>query len=185
MTLSTVPEVSVRSVEPLDFGNRDHRALLFDLAWNDREHLLNDHVNDVILIISEYERQQAAGTLFAFVTLIDGALAGCTWLETDRYGIGRVHGALLPEYKTAWNGCWFMRQLVEFAFETLGLRVLDSEFKMYSKHDKQSAAYERILKRIGFQKRAILPDRLMVNGQPHKTILLDFLKRDYDVKTEK
>lgn len=173
-----------REVEPLDFSLKAHRGLLFDLAWNDREHLLNDTDNDPILVIDGYERQEQAGWLHPFVALVDGELAGAVWLETDRYNTGRVHAAFLPEHRTIWNGLFFLRWLVDFSFD-LGLRKLDAEFALYSKHDKQSAAFERTLKHIGFNKRAILPEALMVGGEPKDTILLDYLKRDYDVKKER
>ncbi len=185
MTLSTAPGDRTRLVEPLDFYSKEHRSLLFDLAWSDRKHLLNDHDNDVLLIINEYHSQQQNGQLYAFLSLVKDKPVGATWLEVDRYGIGRVHSSLLPEHRNIWNGLYFLRQLVAFSFDQLALRKLDAEFALYKKADKQSAAYERSLKRIGFTKRAILPESLMLNGKPKDTILLDYLKRDYDVKKEK
>lgn len=173
-----------RAVRPLDFSSREDRALMFDLACSDQGHLLNDVDNDIVLIINFYQQQAQEGTLHAFAVLVDGIPAGAVWLEVDRYGIGRVHCAMLPEFRTIWNGTFGIRWLLAFAFQGLGLRKVDSEFALYPKQDKQSAAYERILKRIGFQKRAVLPESLMVGGQPRNTLLLDFLKRDYNVKTK-
>lgn len=171
-----------REVEPLDFSSRAHRALLFDLALANKASLLNDVDNDIVLIINGYQQREAIGELHAFIALVEEEPAGCFWIEVDRYGIGRVRGALFPEFQNAWNGSFFLRWLVQFGFETVGLRKLDSELALYSKHDRSAAAAERLLKRIGFKKRAILPESLMIGGKPQNTILLDFLKRDYDVK---
>jgi hypothetical protein len=182
MTSSTALEAKVRSVEPLDFNNRQHRALIFDLALCNKEHLLNDHDNDIVLIISAYQQRAAIGELKAFIALVDDEPVGCFWVEIDRYGIGRVRGALFPECRDAWNGLYFLKWVVAYSFQVEGLRKLDSEMALYSKHDKESAAAERIMKRIGFKKRAILPASLMINGKPKDTILLDYLKEDYDGK---
>lgn len=179
---SSIPQEVKRSVEPLDFNNRSHRALLFDLALANKHHLLNDHDADILLVINEYEQQWNSGYLHAFITLVNDEPVGCVWLEVDRYEIGRVHAAFGT--LRAWDCLFFLRVLIGFAFESLGTRKLDSEFALYSKKDRQSACYERILKRIGFRKRTILPEALMINGKPKDTILLDYLKRDYDVKKE-
>jgi len=174
----------VRSVEALDFSNREHRALIFDLALCNQQHLLNDYDNDIVLIINYYQREADAGFLRAFIALIDNQPAGCFWVEMDRYETGRIRGALFPQYRNAWNGAFFMRFLVDYGFNILELRKLDAELALYSRKDRGSAAAERLLKRIGFKKRAILPEALMIDGSPKDTILLDFLKRDYDVQTQ-
>lgn len=171
-----------RAVEPLDFSNREHRALLFDLALENRRHLLNDVDNDIVLIINGYQNRATTGEVDAFIALVDEQPAGCFWIEVDRYGIGRVRGALFSQFQDAWNGSFFLRWLVTHAFEYMGLRKIESELTLYSRHDREAAAAERLLKRIGFKKRAILPESLMIGGKPQNTILLDFLKRDYDVK---
>jgi len=171
----------MRTVEPLDFQNRAHRELFFDLAMANQRHLLNDSDNDIILMINTYEQLANVGALQAFIALVDEEPAGCFWIEMDRYGIGRVRGSLLQDYRNAWNGLYFLKWMVRYGFESLDLRKLDAEMALYSKKDKESAAAERILKRIGFSKRAIIPEALMINGQPKDTILLDYLKRDYDV----
>jgi len=173
-----------RGVEPLDFGNREHRALLFDLALANRHHLLNDSDNDIVLIINEYERREKLGELYAFISLVDDTPAGCFWIEIDRYGIGRVRGALLKAFHNPWHGAYFLKLAVSYSFEMLALRKLEVELALYSKRDRDVAAAERLLKRIGFKKRAILPEALMIDGKPKDTILLDFLKRDYDVKRQ-
>ncbi len=182
MTLLAPPEVKARDVLPLDFSNRNHRAILFDLAVANQQHLLNDVDNDIPLIIYGYEQRQAAGEVFAFIAVVDDQPAGCFWIEVDRYGIGRLRGALLPEYRDAWNGAFFLRLAVQYAFEGVGIRKLECELALYPKLDRESATAERLLKRIGFNKRAILPESLMIGGRPKDTILLDYLKRDYDVK---
>lgn len=181
MTLLTAPEVSVRTVVPLDFRNRAHRGLLFDLANVNARHLLNDVDNDILMIIAGYEERQKIGELHAFIAAVDDMPAGCFWIEIDRYGIGRVRGALFPEFRTGWNAIHFLRWIVDYGFG-LGIRKLESEMTMYQKKDTESANAERLLKRIGFKFRAALPAALMINGQPQKTILLDYLKEDYDVK---
>lgn len=177
----SIPPV-VRSIEPVDFSNRNHRALFFDLALANQHHLLNDYDNDIVLIINGFERRQEIGELSAFIAMVDGLEVGCFWIEIDRYGVGRVRGALFSEYRNAWNGLFFLKMMVMVGFEVLGLRKLDSELGLYPKQDRESAAAERILKRIGFKKRAILPEAMMIGGKPRDTILLDFLKRDYDGK---
>lgn len=181
MNLLTAPKVKKRSVEPLDFTKKAHRALLFDLALENQQHLLNDYDNDIVLIIGGYEYRQSVGELHAFIALVDDQPVGCFWIEVA-YGVGRVRGALFNRFKNVWNGVYFMKWLVRYGFETVGFRKLDHEMMLYSKHDHDSAAKERLLKLLGFTKRAILPEALMVNGKPKDTILLDLLKRDYDVQ---
>lgn len=174
----------MRSVEPVDFQNKAHRALIFDLALSNKEHLLNDYDNDIVVVIAGLEQRALSGWLHGFVAMVDHKMAGCFWVETDQYETGRVRAGLLPEYRNAWNGLYFLKWIVAYGFEILGLRKLDSEFPLYSKRDKEAAAAEKILKRIGFKKRTILPEALMVDGHPKDTILLDFLRRNYNVKTE-
>lgn len=175
----------MRSAEPLDFSNTLHRAILFDLASCNQNHLLNDYDNDIILILAAYEQDVAAGRAHAFIVWVDNQPAGCFWLETDHYQTGRVRGALLPEWRHIKNLIYFLKGLVQYGFDSLGLRKLDAEITLYSKHDRGSAATEKVLKRIGFQKVGIIREALVVNGKPKDTVLLDYLKRDYDVKKEK
>lgn len=178
MTSSAPPKVNF---EPVDFSSREHRALLFDLALTNKDYLLNDADNDIVLIIGVYEQRERNGETISFVPVIDGKNAGCFWIEIDRYGIGRIRGALLPEYRNVRNLIVFLRQLVAMGFEA-GLRKLDAELTLYSRHDRQSAAVEKVLKRIGFAKVGIIRESLMIGGKPKDTILLDFLRKDYDVK---
>lgn len=181
----TLLEAKTRSVEPLDFYNPEHRALLFDLAVSNADHLLNDVDNDIVLIINGYQQRAEIGEIFAFIALDGEEKAGCFWLEVDRYGIGRVRGALLPEHRNLKNFMYFLRGLVRFGFETLELRKLDAELSSTTvKRDRYSIASEKLLKKIGFKFTCHLKESLMVNGEPRDTVLMHYLKRDYDVKRQ-
>lgn len=182
MTLLTA---KTRTVEPLDFTLREHRALLFDLALSNADHLLNDVDNDILLIIAGYEQRAAIGELAAFIAIVDDEPAGCFWIEIDRYGIGRVRGALLPAHRDIRNFMYFVRLLVGYGFESLELRKLDAELSSTTaKRDRYSITSEKILKKIGFKFTCHLKESLMVNGEPRDTVLMHYLKRDYDVKVQ-
>jgi hypothetical protein len=153
--------------------------MVFDLAIENRNHLLNDYDNDIVIIIGGYERLDAAGALHGFVAYDYEQPVGVFWIEVDR-GVGRIRGALFDEFRTLWNAVYFLKRMTVYAFEELNIRKLDAEFPLYSKKDKNYAVAEQILKRIGFKKRAILPENMMIDGKPKDTILLDYLRKDYD-----
>lgn len=171
----------MRSVFPVDFNNPEHRAIMFDCALANKEHLLNDYERDIILVINGLEEQWLAEYIDGFIAYVDDTPAGCFWVH-KYMGVGRIRGGLFPQFKDTWNAVWFLKWLIKYGFERLELRKIEAELPLYSKHDRDSAAAERILKRIGFKKRTILPESMMIHGQPKDTILLDHLKKDYDVK---
>lgn len=172
--------MTTRDVLPLDFANPQHRALMFDLAYENRKKILNDHDNDLVMIINYHEGKSRAGKMFGFIAVVDDEPVGCFWVDIDDYDIGRVRGALFNPYKSLWNGAYYMRWVTDYAFNTLKLRKLEAEFTLYRKNDRESATAERLLKRIGFKKVGICRQAILIDGKPNDTILLDYLQEEYN-----
>ena len=169
----------MRDILPVDWDDRQHRQLMFNLALSNQRHLLNDYDHDLIMMLYQLEQHCRAGNIHGFLTLVDGQPAGAFWVEIGRYETGRIRGALFPEYRNTWNALYFLKWVVRYSFEDLELRKLDVEMTAYKKQDKEAAAAERIYKRIGFKFRAMLPQSVVVQGVPTATILLDYLRDDY------
>jgi RimJ/RimL family protein N-acetyltransferase len=180
----------MRSVEKFDILNPEHAGFMYDLAMACREDFMNDHDNDILLIMSEYERQLKAGTVVAFLALQDEKPAGIIWVELDRFNTGRLRAGLMPQYRQGYTAMHFFRQFIDFCFEHLDVRKLDAEIVMGEKFRdadgriryrqiRTALAAEKLLRRFGFKKEGQPKEALMIDGKPRDTLLFGFTRNQY------
>lgn len=162
-----------RSVVKLDLTNKEHRAFMFDLGMVCKAQFLNDAEPDIIPVMNEYARMLEAGTTQAFICLEEGKKAGIIWVEFDRYGVGYLRAGLLPEYRKGWTALYFLRQFIEFCFNTAKLR------KLVANVEPANQAAEKILRRLGFKKQGMDIDAVVVDGKPVTFLVLFLTPKNY------
>lgn len=170
----------MQTVEVLNLSNRDHAGFMYDLAKVCQKDFLNDHDNDIILLMNEYERALDDGSCKAFLAKVDDAPAGIIWVEIDRYGVGRVRAGLMPEFRRGHTAYRFMRQFIDYCFNRLSLRKLDAELTLWRDQNRSSMAAEKILRRIGFRKQGLIEDAMLIDGKPYDTLLFGLTKKRYE-----
>jgi hypothetical protein len=170
----------MRSVEQLDISRKEHAEFMYDLGLICQDDFLDDHQNDMILIMNEYDRAIRGGSVVAFLCKQDGLNAGIVWVEKNLYGVGRVRAGLLPQYRQGFTAAHFLKMFVDFCFKTLNLRKLDAEIVLYGKEKRGSAAAEKLLRRFGFAKEGLIREALLKGGKPRDTVLLGLTRNRYE-----
>lgn len=171
----------MRTVEKLDINRKEHAEFMYDLGMTCKEDFLNDHQNDMILMMNNYDRAIRNGSVVAFLCKQDTESIGIVWVEKDVYGVGRVRAGLLPEYRQGFTAAHFLKKFVDFCFKTLDLRKLDAEIVLYEKGNRGSRAAESLLRRFGFKKEGLLREALLKDGKPRDTVLLGLTRKRYEV----
>lgn len=179
-----------RTVEPLNIGIPEHAGFMYDLALLCKDDFLNDYENDIILVMNEYERRLADGSVVAFLAKQNGENAGIIWVELDRYKVGRLRAGMMPKYRKGHTAMHFFKQFISFCFESLNIRKLDAEITMGEKFKdidgkvryktvRTALAAEALLRRFGFKKEGQIKEALLINGKPRDTLLFGFTRNQY------
>lgn len=171
----------MRTVEKLDIANPEHSGFMYDLGTTCKDSFLNDHQNDIILMMNHYEQRIKDGSTVAFLCKEDGENVGIVWVEIDIYQIGRLRAGMMPEHRRGMTAAHFLKDFIAFCFKTLNLRKLDAEIEIDHKN-RGSRAAEKLLRRFGFEKEGLLKEALIRDGKPRNTVLLALLRSKYRVK---
>lgn len=192
MTSSTP---AVNTVELLNLQNKDHSLFMFELAYICQDDFLNDHNNDIILLMNHYERAINNGNAVAFLCKKKQKNCGIVWVEIDDYGVGRIRAGMMPEYRKGFTAYNFLRLFINYCFTTLKLRKLDAEIVMgeklclrkggktktkYAPMSRTTQAAEKLLRRFGFEKEGQPKEALLINGKPRDTLLLAITRNRYE-----
>lgn len=172
----------MKSIQSLNLLNPEHALFMHDLAVACKEDFLNDHENDIILLINEYERKLRNGSTKAFLVKVDNEKAGIIWVDIDTYDVGRIRAGLLPAYRQGILSLNLLRDFIKYCFSSLNLRKLDAEIVLslnrYGK--RQTAPAERLLRHLGFKKEGLVNEALLKNGVARDTVLLGLTKNQYE-----
>ena len=170
----------MRTVEKLDITRKEHAEFMYDLGLACKDDFLNDHQNDMILMMNEYDRAIRAGSVVAFLCKQEAENIGIVWVEKDLYGVGRVRAGLMPAHRQGFTAAHFLKKFVDFCFRTLDLRKLDAEIVLCGKEGRTSLAAEALLRRFGFRKEGLLRESLLKGGRPRDTLLLGLTRKTYE-----
>ena len=169
----------MRTVEKFDISQKDHAEFMFDLGMACKDDFLNDHQDDIILMMNEYDRRLRNGSVVAFLCKQGGEKIGILWVEKDIFGVGRIRAGMMPAYRKGFTAAHFLKMFVEFCFKTLDLRKLDAEIEI-NHENRGSRAAEKLLRRFGFRKEGLLKEALLRDGIPRHTILLGLTRTLYE-----
>lgn len=164
-----------RTVEKLDVNQSEHAGFVYDLAMACQDELLDDYQDDIILLISQMERDLKAGNIIGFLCRVDGEKCGLIWVQKAPRDIGELHAAMLPKFRKSMAGhaMYFLKTFIPFCFDRLKLRKLRAMIPVYLKRP------ERLLRRYGFQKAGLHREETMKDGRPESVVELYLLRNQY------
>lgn len=164
------------SAELINLDNADHAGFIYDLINECRAEFLSDFEDDELLVIAEYRDRIKNGQTVGFLGKVDGQPIGAIWVDIDRYKIGNMYAGAIPQYRGGIAAYRFLKQFIEFCFESMDLRKLEAKI-LFRGRTKNTP--ERLVRKLGFKKQGMDWDSTLINGESVDHLVFALTKTKY------